>query len=286
MFIKKLLDPKIDYVFKRIFGHVGNEDITEEFISSIIRRKVSDVKLDNNPILEKDMLDDKMGILDIKAKIDNEINCDIEMQIVDRGNIEKRILYYWSKMYNGSIKSGKDYNELQKAMVILIADYEIDGLKEIKKYITKWNIREEEYSKIILTEVMEIYIIELPKFKKYQEKNEVLNLWMKFIESPEVIKMEESTEKIKKAKEVLEEISQDEHERYLAELREKYIMDQKAIEDAGYDKGHKAGYDSGLQKGELQEKINIAKKMKEEKIDIKLIIKITGMSEEEIKKLN
>ena len=204
MFIKKLLDPKIDYVFKRIFGHVGNEDITEEFISSIIRRKVSDLKLDNNPILEKDMLDDKIGILDIKAKIDNEINCDIEMQIVDRGNIEKRILYYWSKMYNGSIKSGKDYNELQKAMVILIADYEIDGLKEIKKYITKWNIREEEYSKIILTEVMEIYIIELPKFNKYQEKNEILNLWMKFIESPEVIKMEETTEKIKKAKELCE----------------------------------------------------------------------------------
>ena len=36
-------------------------------------------------------------------------------------------------------------------------------------------------------------------------------------------------------------ISQDEHEQYLAELREKYIMDQKAIEDAGCDKGLKAG---------------------------------------------
>ena len=46
----------------------------------------------------------------------------------------------------------------------------MDGLKEIKKYITKWNIREEEYQKIILTDVMEIYIIELPKFKKYEEK--------------------------------------------------------------------------------------------------------------------
>ena len=181
MYIAKLLNPKIDYVFKRIFGHVGNEDITTELISSIIRRKVSDLKIDNNPILEKDMLDDKIGILDIKAKIDNNINCDIEMQVVDRRNIEKRILYYWSKMYHSSIKSGKDYNYLQKAIVILIADYEIEGLKEIKKYITKWNIREEEYSKIILTEVMEIYIIELPKFKKYGEKNSVLNLWIKLI---------------------------------------------------------------------------------------------------------
>ncbi len=42
-----------------------------------------------------------------------------------------------------------------------------------------------------------------------------------------------SNKEIKKAKKVLEEISQDGKERYLAELREKYIMDQKAIEDAG-----------------------------------------------------
>ena len=36
-----------------------------------------------------------------------------------------------------------------------------------------------------------------------------------------------SNKEIVKAKKVLEEISQDEHERYLAELREKYILDQK-----------------------------------------------------------
>ncbi len=67
------------------------ENITAELISSILNRKVTDLQLDNNPILERDVLDDKMGILDIKAKIDNTINCDIEMQIVDRRNIEKRI---------------------------------------------------------------------------------------------------------------------------------------------------------------------------------------------------
>ena len=48
--------------------------------------------------------------------------------------------------------------------------------------------------------------------------------------------MENTNKEVKKAKEVLKEISQDEHERYLTELREKYILDQKAIEDAGYDK--------------------------------------------------
>ena len=44
------------------------------------------------------MLDDKVGILDVKAKINGNINCDIEMQVVDQKNIEKRILFYCSKM--------------------------------------------------------------------------------------------------------------------------------------------------------------------------------------------
>ena len=88
---------------------------------------------------------------------------------------------------------------------------------------------------------MEIYIIELPKFEKYKKKtkNNILNSWVKFINNPEVKDMKETSEELNKAKKVLEEISQDEHERYLAELRQKYIMDQKAIEDAGYDKGLK-----------------------------------------------
>ena len=109
----------------------------------------------NNPILEKDLLDDKVGILDIRAKIENKINCNIEMQIVDRKNIEKRILYYWSKLYNMNIKTGKEYENLEKVIVILITDYEIDSLKKIKKYETKWNIREEYYQKVILTDVMD-----------------------------------------------------------------------------------------------------------------------------------
>ena len=107
---------------------------------------------------------------------------------------------------------------------------------------------------------MEIYIIELNKFKDYKEKSNhnSLNSWIEFIESPEVVDM--SNKEIQKAKKVLEEISQDEHEQYLAELREKYIMDQKAIEDAGYDKGLKTGYDKGLKTGIAQGIKQIAKK--------------------------
>ena len=182
-------------------------------------------------------------------------------------------------MYKSSIKEGYDYTKLEKGIAILITDYEIESLKEIEKYLTKWNIREEEYQKIILTDVMEIYIIELPKFKKYKEKttNKELNSWIRFIESPEVIDMNEKNKEIKKAKNILEEISQDEREIYLAELREKYIMDQKAIEGAGYDKGVKVGIERGIEK--------VAKNMIKNKIDINIIIETTGLTKEEIENL-
>ena len=137
--------------------------------------------------------------------------------------------------------------------------------------MTKWNIREQDYGNIILTDAMEI---ELPKFEKYKTGS-TLDPWFKFIKNPKVIDM--SNKEIKKAKKVLEEISQDGKERYLAELREKYIMDQKAIEDAVYDKG--------LNDGIEKEKIEIAKRMKEQGIDTKTIKDITGLTIEEINNL-
>ena len=228
------------------------------------------------------MLDDKVGILDVKVKIDNKINCDIEMQVVDKKNIEKRILFYCSKMYAHSITTGKDYLKLEKSIAILISNYELESLKEIKKYVSKWNLREEDYGNIILTDGIEIYIIELLKFKKYMN-NTALADWVKFIINPKVIDM--SNEEVKKAKKVLDELSQDEHARRLAELREKYIMDQKATEAAGYDKGLEQGLKQGIEQGKKNKTLELAKKMKAQGLDSDTIHKITGISIDEINKL-
>ena len=272
----KLLNPKLDYVFKRIFGYVGNEEITENLLNSILENKISKIELDKNPILEKDLLNDKIGILDIKAKADNNVNINIEMQIVDKKNIEKRLLYYWSKMYIQNIKEGEDYEKLEKTIVILFADYKLEKLKDINKYITQWNIREKENKCVVLTNVFEIYIIEIEKYKERAEQEE-LDTWVKFLKNPEVITMNEKNKSVEKAKKILEEISSDERERYLAELRQKYIMDQKAVADAGYDKG--------VEQGIKKEKLEIAKKLKEMNMSLSDIEKATGLAVEEIESL-
>ena len=189
MIIAKLLDPKNDYVFKRIFGHIGNEEITKGLLQSIIPDKIDKIELDSNTITEKDLLDDKVGILDIKAKLnDGNVNCDIEMQVVDQKDIEKRILFYWSKMYIQTLKVGEDYENLKRCIVILITDYDLDKLKEIPEYVTKWKIREEKYSKLVLTNDLELYIISLEKAKNStKNKKEELYNWLKFINNPKEV---------------------------------------------------------------------------------------------------
>ena len=86
---------------------------------------------------------------------------------------------------------------------------------------------------------------------------------------------------IKKAKEVLETISKDEKEIRLAELREKYRMDQHAIRLAGYDKGLKEGIEQGI----IQEKREIVKKLIENEVSLEQIAKITDLSKEEIENI-
>ena len=76
----KLLSPKIDVVFQALFGEVGNETITKDFIEAIIERKIEEVDLSKNIVLRRKNLEDKMGVLDVIAKIDDKEYVNIEIQ--------------------------------------------------------------------------------------------------------------------------------------------------------------------------------------------------------------
>ncbi|MCI8345607.1 MAG: Rpn family recombination-promoting nuclease/putative transposase [Clostridia bacterium] len=274
--IIELLELKNDYTFKRVFGFTGNEEITKDLVSAILKEPVNNIELNCKEILEREVFDDKLGILDIRAKLNNNIDCDIEMQVVDQKNIEKRLLFYLSRMYGQNVRKGQEYKDANKCIAILFTDFNIEKLKPIKKYKTKWNFREEDYSDVVLTDAMEIHIIELSKIQKYSENKE-LDIWVNFINGAGDFDMSKANEQVKKAKEVLEEISENEHEQYLAHLREKYILDQNNLLSSGYERG--------LEQGTRNERIEIAKKLKEKKVDIEIIIETTGLTKEEIERL-
>ena len=280
----KTLSPKLDVVFQALFGEVGNESITKGFLETILERKIDSIDLSRNPILRREFKDEKLGVLDIIAKLDKDEICNIELQIVDKKNIIERILYYWSRLYSRQIKSGEDYKILQKAIVILITDFKIENLEELD-YHSRWKIMEDKQGKkIILTQKLEIDIIELPKIIGKEKEQDNLLDWLYFLENPKSERVTEKmkeNENLKEAVKKLDNLSEDERMQRIADLRQKAIMDEKAI----YEKGLEVGIEKGIMEGSQKEKIEIAKKMLELKIDKETIAEATGLTEQEMEKI-
>ena len=292
----KTLSPKLDVVFQALFGEVGNESITKGFLETILERKIDSIDLSRNPILRREFKDEKLGVLDIIAKLDENEICNIELQIVDKKNIIERILYYWSRLYSRQIKSGEDYKILQKAIVILITDFKIEDLEELD-YHSRWKIMEDKQGKkIILTQKLEIDIIELPKIIGKEKEQDNLLDWLYFLENPKSERVTEKmkeNENLKEAVKKLDNLSEDEKMQRIADLRQKAIMDEKAIYEKGLEigiekgiqRGMEKGIEKGIMEGSQKEKIEIAKKMLELKIDKETIAEATGLTEQEIEKI-
>ncbi len=284
--MEKILSPKLDVVFHMLFGEQKHERITKKLIEDVLEEKVETIELEQTPYLWGEQAEDKVGIIDVRATINKENPIDIEMQILDNKNIEKRILFYWSKLYLKQLKEGDKYDKLKRSIVIIFLDYEIEKLKELGVH-TKWQIRNTENGKIVLTEDLEVHIIELPKIKEKEAENRIKK-WILFLENPEgeeIKKMSEKEPEIKEAIEVLEKISSDEAKIRIAELREKYIADRESELATAEEKGIKQGIEQGKKQGNFEKGIEIAKKLKSKNMSIEEISEITGLTKGEIEKL-
>jgi len=278
----KEFTPTNDYVFKRIFGRKGNEELTKKLLESVTDNKYEEIKLDDTPILEAEVIKGKMGILDVKISAEHE-SIDIEMQVTKETDIADRMLWYWSKLYINTIKGGDEYGKTKKTICILLADFDVDKLKNVKGFHTKWKIIEDKYREVILTDKFQLDIIELNKLEQYRDKNDGLWQWCKFIKAPEKVSesiMKEYPE-IKKAKEELDKINADEHERNIALARERALHDAASLRHDGYVEG----YTNGVKEGISKRNVEIVKKLLLKGMSINEVSAITELTEDEIKKL-
>ena len=269
---KKTLSPKLDVVFQALFGEVGNERITKAFLQEILKEKIDKIELNVNPILRRETIEDKMGVLDVAAKINNKQNVDIEMQMISNEKLPERILYYWARLFSKGIKKGEDYEKLEKTIAILITNEKIEKFEKLK-YHTEWKIFEKENKKEMLTDKLEIHIIELEKIEdNNQESNDKLLDWLYFLINPNSRRVKEKmaeNEELKEAKEKLDKITEDARMQQLAWWREKAIYEENTRINSSYKRGIR----------------DTAKKMKEKNISIETIVEITGLTKEEIEKL-
>ena len=169
----ELLDLKSDWVFKRIFGKEGNEDILLDLLISILNININKIELKNTE-LTKNMEKQKKSILDIKAILDDNSIVDIEMQVENEYNMRDRSIQHLTKLYSEQLEKGKDYTETGKVIIIEILGY---NLLKTNTYHTITHLKHEPSKKetyiqlydkeeTTLTDKLEIHTLEIPKFLK------------------------------------------------------------------------------------------------------------------------
>ena len=92
----------------------------------------------------------------------------------------------------------------------------------------------------------------------------------------------EKNDKVKRAVENYEVLTGDEEVKRLSEIRLMSNLEEKSALHCAREEGKKEGRDEGKEQGRKEKQIEIAKKLKKQKMSIKQIAEITGLSEEEI----
>jgi predicted transposase/invertase (TIGR01784 family) len=250
------LNPLNDFLFKKLFGDENDNELLIGLLNAILKINIVNITIENEK-LNRFKEEEKLGILDIKAKMINGEKINIEVQLLNQKNMIPRTLFYWSKLFVEDFESGSLYKELKKTVTINILGFKLEELRD-EGFHSIYKIGEAQ-TKNNLTDLLEIHFIEFPKFEEvtYDLRNP-LHCWLLFLKDDvpdyilrEVLRMDV----ISKAEEKLTMLSTDPETRREYERRAKALSDERSrLEDAresGMEKGIVKGMEKGMEKGIL-----------------------------------
>lgn len=237
-----LMSPKVDYCFKELLAY---SEIRKGFIAAILNKDPEEIAETTlmPTILSKDTEDGKYGILDVRVRMKNGSQMDLEMQVAPFEFWNNRVIFYLSKMYAEQVKEGDKYKNLKPCLQVSILNFNLF-------HEDRTCFREIAFcdltTKQKYTDLLEIYVLELKKLPPEQKEEPLIIKWMRFLaaESREDFeKMAGEDNYINEAYEVLQKLSADERKRLEYEARQKAIRDYDSQMSSSREEGIRIGED-------------------------------------------
>ncbi|GAB6457544.1 Rpn family recombination-promoting nuclease/putative transposase [Bacillus cereus] len=312
MFNQQLVNLRIDFAFKQLFGTNDSEDILIAFLNAMLQKSlespIASLQLED-PHLHREHANDKLSILDISATLDTGTKVNVEIQLNNNHDMMKRSLYYWGKLYTSQLQKGMPYSALRKTITINLLNFIMFlDHKEFHTTGTLWNTQQQK----LLSDDIEIHIIEIPKLTEQWHEEKVnpwkdpFVRWLLLLSANEDEHLTKLLEDIamnrdpilQKAINKWERMSQDSSFRQAYDAREKVLMDEAAKfahaetegmkrgMEKGMEKGLAKGLEQGIEKGRKegvqQGKIQMIKSMYDLGIPLETIAKASKLSLHEI----
>src|SRR5579862_4476721 len=115
------LKPTVDYAFKKVFGSEANTPVLLNLLDAVLQpppdQRLVSLEL-RNPFNDKDAVDDKLSILDIKARDQAGRQYNVEMQMAGPRSYPQRVLYYWAVLHSDQLQESMEFTELQPTISI------------------------------------------------------------------------------------------------------------------------------------------------------------------------
>lgn len=312
--LERLMDLKIDYAFKQLFGNEKNKDITVVFLNAILQRSgrewIKDISFSNTET-NAEHQKDKQSRMDLLAVTNAEEWINVEIQFTDKYDMVKRSLYYWSEIYRPQMQKGMGYKELRPVIAINLLNFEMFG--QTKQFHNTFHLYEDE-ERFKLTDMLEFHFIEMPKLiqawreEKLNPWDDVLTRWLLLLgmvdqrkqkvyddifKELEEIAMKDKT--LQAAFENWETLSGTPEEVAAYQARLKRILDDEAavreaelrMQDArkkalreGLEEGRQEGRKEGRKEGRQEEKESTARRLLIRGLSVSEVVEITELEEE------
>ena len=260
-------NPMNDYLFKFVFGREERKRITLSFLNAVLGREGEDELTDiafADREFDPRFSEEKLSRLDIYGVVSDGSKINIEVQLVNYQNMEKRTLYYWAQMYQ-SLRKGEDYENLTRSITINLLNFRLLPQENAHNMYGLYDIA----SGHRLTEDLEIHFLEIPKFHvKSVKEMKRLEKWLAYfsnkLDERETEELAMSEAAISEAIRAEQVFMQSDVERWQYEQREKalrdYISGMRAARriglaegrDLGLAEGRAEGRDLGLAEGRAE----------------------------------
>ncbi|MBK1716277.1 Rpn family recombination-promoting nuclease/putative transposase [Thiocystis violacea] len=254
-----LLDPKNDYVFKRLFGEAP----------ALLVSLINDLRPDLpeihaveilNPGINAAELRGKYIILDVLARDAQGHTYNVEIQVRRYGAWGARALYYLARMLAQQLEQGEDYAHLRAAVAIHLLDFDLFTATPAQHTQALWRfeMRDERQPSVTLGNRLQLNLIELKKADRLGLGSDPLSAWVTFFEHWREEQTMAAIEHapIQEALSRVRQLSADEEARRLAFVRERALHDEvsllKEAHEEGREEGREEGERLGMRKGRLE----------------------------------
>ncbi|MDR1342045.1 MAG: Rpn family recombination-promoting nuclease/putative transposase [Prevotellaceae bacterium] len=301
---KERLNPLNDYLFMKYMGEKGDEEQLIAFLNVVLQKTnrdgIKSIDINEDRDQSADIIGDKSSVLDVRATMDDGTKVNIEVQLRNVGDMDRRSLFYWSREYTKGLTSGQDYLELPNVIAINIINFQFINADAVHTTFHLW----EDHHRCLLTDALEIHFIDMVKFRRLRKKNIVANglhRWLTFFDKntnnqvvKEILDMDVA---IQKAQDKIAFVSQNAESFHAYQMREMALSDfasginyarRKGIaigERQGERRGIAIGEQRGIAIGKQQEQIIYALRLSQKGMSVAEVAELVALPVEDVERI-